>query len=79
MNTMELEQHKTFSKVEAIALMKQGKRVMHRYFSNDEWITMVGNIIKMEMGQQCWATEFWRDREGVAWETDWSLFEEKQN
>ena len=62
------------SKDEAIALMKQGKKVTHRYFSNDEWITMLGNIIRMEMGQECWSSEFWRDRQGEAWETDWSLY-----
>lgn len=65
---------RTYSKDEAVALMKQGKKLTHRYFSDDEWITMVGNIIRMELGQECWASEFWRDRQGAAWESDWSLY-----
>ena len=59
---------------EAIQLMKQGKKLTHRYVSNDEWITMIGNIIRMEKGQECWATEFWRDRSDKTWETDWSVY-----
>ena len=62
------------TKEQAIALMKQGKKLTHRYFSDDEWITMRGNIIYMERGQECWASEFWRDRQGEQWETDWSLY-----
>jgi hypothetical protein len=64
----------SFSKQVATKLMKKGKRVTHRYFSNDEWITMIGNIIRMELGQECWASEFWRDRTDKAWETDWYLY-----
>jgi len=62
------------SKSEAIQAMREGKKVTHRYFSNDEWITMRGNIILMEQGQECWASEFWRDREGEHWETDWEIY-----
>ena len=62
------------SKSEAIELMKQGKRVTHIYFLPDEWITMRGNIIYMELGQDIWATSFWLHRTDPSWETDWSLY-----
>ncbi len=62
------------SKEEAIQEIKEGKKVTHRYFLDDEWITMIGNIIRMEKGQECWASEFWRDRQGEAWHQDWKLF-----
>ena len=62
------------SKAEAIELMKQGKRVTHIYFLPDEWITMRGNIIYMELGQDIWATSFWLHRTDPSWETDWSLY-----
>jgi hypothetical protein len=62
------------TKDEAIKAMKEGAKVTHRYFLSDEWITMQGNIIKMEQGQECWASEFWQDRQGESWETDWSIY-----
>lgn len=62
------------TKDEAIALMRQGQKLTHRYFYSDEWITMQGNIIRMEQGQECWASEFWRDRKGDAWESGWSIY-----
>lgn len=67
------------SKNEAIAAMKQGLKVSHRFFMEGEWITMRGNIIFMEQGQECWASEFWRDRKGAAWETDWRIISNPLN
>jgi hypothetical protein len=63
------------TKEQAIALMKQGKKLTHRYFSDDEWITMRGNMIVMENGCSCWNNLFWQDRQGEKWETDWSLYD----
>lgn len=63
-----------YSKEEAIILMKQGEKLRHPYFSDDEWITMKGNIVVMELGQECWASEFWRDRQSSGWENGWALF-----
>lgn len=64
------------TKDEAILSMRNGKKVRHDYFSDGEWITMLGNIIRMEQGQECWSSEFWKYREGTGWETGWSIVNE---
>jgi hypothetical protein len=62
------------NKAEAIQAMKDGKKVTHRFFSKDEWMTMVGNRIILEDGVECWAHEFWADRKGHDWDNDYSLY-----
>lgn len=64
------------TKAQAIEEMKKGHKVTHRFFSDDEWVTMQGNIIRMEQGQGCWASQFWKDRDGAEWEYNWELWEE---
>lgn len=61
------------TKYEAISAMKQGKKVQHRYFTSDEWITMHGNKIIFENGASCYVWEFWEDRIGSEWSYDWSI------
>lgn len=65
---------KCMTKDEAIKAMREGAKVTHTYFTGDEWITMLGNIVRMEQGQECWSSEFWRDRQGESWETGWSIY-----
>jgi hypothetical protein len=64
----------SLTKEQAIAAMKAGKKVTHRYFTKDEWITMVGNRVITEDNASCWAAEFWSYRTGECWEIDWELF-----
>lgn len=63
---------------EAIAAMKQGKKVTHRYFSSDEWVTLQNGKLVTEDGCIHNWTMFWTIRSSEYWETDWSLFETKQ-
>lgn len=62
------------TKEEAIAAMKQGKKVAHRYFSEGEWITMVDGMIVAEDGFKISPKDFWAPlRRGLAWNDDWEI------
>lgn len=63
------------TKFEAIQAMKEGKKVTHRYFDKNEWVTMEGNTILFEDGVRCSQPEFWIWRNKPEWEIDWSLWE----
>lgn len=38
------------SKEEAIQAMKEGKKVTHRFFSSDEWMTIENGFLLLEDG-----------------------------
>lgn len=62
------------TKEEAIAAMREGKKVAHRYFSPDEWITMKAGKIETEEGYRVVPAEFWNYREQKEWQSDWVLY-----
>lgn len=62
------------SKAEAIDHMMQGKLITHRWFSNDEYMTMSGGKILLEDGVRCSPIEFWQWRTGNGWEDGYSLY-----
>ena len=63
-------------KAEAIQQMKLGKKLTHRYFSDDEWVTIDkhGQIL-LEDGVTCSQYEFWNHRKQDWWNDGWSLFD----
>ena len=54
--------------------MKEGEKVTHKYFSLDEWATMVNDLIVLEDGVRCTPEEFWRWRNNPIFDTDWSIY-----
>lgn len=65
------------NKQEAIEALKQGKKLTHRYFTPDEWITLDGDMMVMEDGATIDASIFWKDREN--WSDDgWSEYFERE-
>lgn len=60
------------TKQEAIWAMEEGKRVRHRYFSLDEWISLVDRRIISEDGVR--HDSFWELHADAAYETDWEIF-----
>lgn len=50
------------TKLDAIDAMRAGKKVQHKYFSPDEWMTMEGDKILLEDGVRCSEDEFWSHR-----------------
>jgi hypothetical protein len=64
----------SLTKQEAIKLMQEGKRITHRYFSADEWMTMNNKgYILLEDGVQCSLSEFFRWRTDETWNDGYSL------
>lgn len=63
------------TKQEAIQSMREGNKVTHRYFGNEEWITMEGNRIITEEGYSIWKDEFFKYRDDITWETDWEVIQ----
>jgi len=63
---------------EAVTLMKQGKKLTHRFFSSDEWVTMEGLTMIFEDGVKCSPSQFLMDRTDLAWNEDWSEFNHHQ-
>lgn len=63
------------TKQEAIQLMKEGKKVTHIYFSDNEWVTMLPDgRYTFEDNCICSAVGFWHDRQSTQFQTDWSEF-----
>ncbi len=61
---------------EAIQAMIDGKRVTHRHFTSDEWITInKQGKFQFEDGVECSASEFWSHRTSEDWNTDWEIFQ----
>jgi len=63
------------SREEAIQAMKQGERITHRYFSDDEFIYMDDPLeIKDESGYAFPAWLFWSHRNTEQWNDGFDLF-----
>lgn len=60
------------TKEEAIRAMSEGKKVRHRYFSKDEWVTSSG-LYEFEDGVKVDSSLFWMDRQDSYWNDGWSL------
>lgn len=63
------------TKTEALEAMKMGKKVTHRYFSADEWMTIENGLILLEDGVKCSITEFFKWRTDASWNDGYSLYE----
>ena len=59
----------------AIKAMSEGKKVRHKYFSKDEWVTMNpdGSYL-FEDGYSVSPSLFWLDRQDSWWKDGWELF-----
>jgi hypothetical protein len=59
---------------EMVALAQQGVKMTHRYFSENEWLVMQGNLVVFEDGVKIFLSEWITNKE---WLNDgWSKFEE---
>lgn len=62
------------NKQEAIAAMKLGAKVTHRFFTQNEFVTITpAGWYLFEDGVMCSPLSFWYDRTGQAWEEDWTF------
>lgn len=60
------------TRVEAIQAMRNGERVTHEFFMDDEWIEMIGCcIILTEDGYEHPSDLFWADRMSESFNRGW--------
>jgi len=65
------------TKIEAIQAMGEGKKVCHRFFGSDEWLTMTsGGLYVFEDGCEINEGLFWLYRIDAKWNDGWSVFGE---
>jgi hypothetical protein len=62
------------TKSEAHEAMKNGEKVRHTYFTDDEWATMEMGMIVLEDGVRCSPAEFWKWRQHKEFDDGWSIF-----
>lgn len=58
---------------EAVHAMYMGKKVRHRYFGPDEWMTIEGSMVVTEDGCKHYPFEFWRYRFGPEWDDGYEI------
>ena len=64
------------TKQEAIQAMREGKKVTHRWFSPNEWITIINNnTLLLEDGITISLERFFVYRTAPSWGDGYSLFE----
>ena len=63
------------SKEEAIQAMKEGKRLTHRLFAADEWMTMQEGMVILEDGVVCTPRYYWQWRTDPGWDDGYKLFD----
>lgn len=61
------------NKDEAVAAMKRGEKVRHRWFASDEWVTFENGYFVFEDGVRCSPELFWMDRQLPSWSFDWEI------
>lgn len=57
-------------------MLAVGAKLTHRYFSSNEWVMLEGNKFIFEDGVKISQADFWDNRNGSGWETDWSVFKD---
>jgi len=62
---------------EAKELAQQGIKVTHNYFTEDEYMTMHGNIIKFEDGVEIYFDEWTKDKDYLL--DGWSKYPDEDN
>lgn len=62
------------TKEEAIEHMLDGTKVTHKYFSDDEWVTIKNGLILLEDGITCTSNDFWKYRQSDFYNNGWELF-----
>lgn len=58
----------------AIEQMKRGEKITHRYFSNNEWMTMENGMILLEDGYKIHPDEFWGLRHQDGWKDGYEYY-----
>jgi hypothetical protein len=60
-------------KEQAIEAMRQGHKVAHRHFTEEEWVKESDIGYEFEDGILCGKDEFWRWRSDDSWLSGWKI------
>ena len=65
------------TKEEAIEAMKQGKKVTHSYYTEDEWMTSnpEGDVYTFDDGVKFDSVKFWTLRFHKSWDEGWKIID----
>lgn len=58
---------------DAIAKMREGKKVRHRYFIPGEWMKLENGLLLLEDGVRISLNEFFNTRNYPCWDSDWEV------
>ena len=64
----------TMTKEQAIAEMKKGNKITHKYFADGEWMTIQDREILLEDNVRLDYYEFWNSRFQDCWKDGYSIF-----
>ena len=62
------------TKNEALKALEEGKKITHKYFSNDEYICKCDSEFYMCESGYMPIGDFWNYRQSPDWDNDWSIF-----
>lgn len=65
------------TKQEAVSLMEKGEKITHRFFSENEWMTIDDGEILFEDGVRMSLEEFWKYRHDKSWECGYYLIKQE--
>jgi len=68
---------KIMTKENAIRQMQKGKKITHRFWDEDEWMTIKFGKIILEDGCSFYPDDFWRTRKGFGWSDGYSVYKTK--
>ena len=66
------KEHPKYCWAKVVEVLKQGKRLTHKYFTATEWIEQYGVGYIFEDGCRCTKREFWQYRTDEAFNQGWS-------
>lgn len=63
---------------EAKNALSKGKKLTHSYFDDNEWVIMMDDLILFNDSQTQSSEEFWGFKKGKAWDSGWSIIDERK-
>jgi len=61
---------------QAIDAMRKGAKVAHRGYTNEEWASLRGNVIRYEDGVEEFLSDFLKRKTQEHWQSGWFVIEE---
>jgi hypothetical protein len=63
---------------EAVEALLSGKKLTHNYFTNNEWVMMMGDFMLFENNQTQSVDSFWNIRKNDWWNSGWNIVDERR-